>query len=139
MSNFAKLALCLAIFIAGMAGGWKAHVGVVAQEKLKEAQASAKETQRRLDKQQENQIVQNKQLAVAKRDAAGARSAADGLQQRIDKLSDPATVANCPAVATLGDALSRSTAKYRELASAADLDRAAGLKCEADYDGLTMK
>lgn len=136
MSLAAKLILCIALLVAGFGGGVKFMKGVQAQKDLATAQSSAKETIRRLDNQQENQNAQNALLAKTRRDVAGAVSAAGRLQQRIDQLSDPATVAKCPAITALGDALRRSAESYRRLAESADLDRAAGLKCEADYDGL---
>ena len=50
MSIFAYLAIALAIFLAGAAGGWKAHVGITASRDLAALQAQERETLRRIDK-----------------------------------------------------------------------------------------
>ncbi len=50
MSILAYLAIALAIFLAGSATGWKAHVGITASRDLAALQAQERETLRRIDK-----------------------------------------------------------------------------------------
>jgi hypothetical protein len=115
---------------------------------LATAQANAKETQRRLDRQQENQRAQDALLAAAREDAA--RNAADAQRVREQaagaarewsaRLADAPTgqdlQAAAAAITVLTDVRSRLDAAATELASYATSARAAGLKCEADYDAL---
>lgn len=111
------------------------------------ALASAKETQRRMDRQQENQHAQDALLARMRRDRDAAVAATDRLQQRaaayLDAAGcgglagDPAAECVRAAAAAIGDALGRSAAIARRAAADADEARARGLKCEADYDALT--
>jgi hypothetical protein len=51
----------------------------------------------------------------------------------------PPLSASAQAAAALADALGRSAAIARRAAADADDARARGLKCEADYDALTLK
>lgn len=128
---------------------WNAATIQQQQVDLRASEANAKETQRRLDRQKENQDAQDKQLAAA-RDAAGRNGAdADRLRdqnatvakQWRDALGYTATGGECPAagdaIGVLADVLGRADRRAGVLASVADAARAAGLKCERDYDALT--
>lgn len=48
MSLLAQIVLAGVIFLAGMAGGWKAHMGVVAQAELAAADARASDAKRQI-------------------------------------------------------------------------------------------
>lgn len=50
MSILAYAVIAFAIFAAGAAGGWKAHVGIIASRDLAAVQAQERETLRRTDK-----------------------------------------------------------------------------------------
>jgi small-conductance mechanosensitive channel len=116
---------------------------------LAEAQSNARESLRRLERQQENQRDQNAQLAAARADADRNRAAADGLrEQNADAvrrwraaLDHPATGGECAAagdaIGVLADVLSRADRRAGILAAYADAARAAGLQCERDYSALT--
>lgn len=116
---------------------------------LREAQANAAETARRLKAQQENQRAQDAALARARADAAAAAADADRVRAQAteaarewsSRLSDSPTVSDSQAAAAAigvcADVLSRAVAHARILASAADASRAAGLQCERDYQALT--
>lgn len=45
-----QLVIAVALFIGGMAVGWKAHMGIIAQRDLAAVQAAERETLRRVDK-----------------------------------------------------------------------------------------
>lgn len=117
---------------------------------LREAQANAAESLRRLNKQKENQDAQDAALARARADAARAADDADRVRNQAAaaardwsaRLGDsPAASDSQAAGAAIGvcaDVLGRAVAHARILASAADAARAAGLKCAADYDALSM-
>jgi hypothetical protein len=116
---------------------------------IDESQANAKETQRRLNRQKENQDVQDLQLAAARADAGREHASADRLREQNagatrawrDALGDSAAGGQCAAagdaIEVLADVLGRADRRAGELASYADAARIAGLKCEADYDTLT--
>lgn len=116
---------------------------------LREAQANAAETARRLKAQQENQRAQDAALAAARADAARAGADADRVRAQAAaaarewsaRLGDsPATSdieAAGAAIGVCADLLGRAVARARLLARTADAARAAGLKCQADYDALT--
>lgn len=116
---------------------------------IEDARLNAAEGLRRLNAHQENQRAQDAQLARARRDAATATAAADGLRLRASTYLDAAgcgTVATdaaleCirKAVASITDALGQCGGIARQVAAEADDARARGLKCEADYDTLTLK
>ena len=116
---------------------------------IEQAHASAKETQRRLDRQQENQRAQDALLAQARSDAAAAASAVDRLQLRAaayldaagcGSLSgDPALECVRAAAAQVAVVLGQCAARHRQLALDADDARARGLLCESNYDALTLK
>ncbi len=118
---------------------------------LREAQANAAETARRLKAQQENQRAQDAALARARADAARAAAdadrvraqAADAAREWSARLGDSPTTEDLAAAATAirvcTELRSRAVARAELLARTADAARAAGLKCEADYDSLTVK
>lgn len=116
---------------------------------LREAQANAAETARRLKAQQENQRAQDAALAAARADAARAGADADRVRAQAAeaarewsaRLSDSPTASDSAAagaaIGVCADVLGRAIAHARLLASTADAARTAGLKCSADYDALT--
>lgn len=128
---------------------WDASVSRQRAAALAESEANAKESKRRIERQQENQNVQDAQLAAARADAA--RNAADADRVRAqsadtarqwrDALDRPPVVgdrqAAAAAIAVLTDVRSRLDAAATELAGYATASRAAGLKCERDYESLT--
>jgi Protein of unknown function (DUF2514) len=135
---------------AEVQGRWDAERNVLKDAALAEAAANAKETQRRLDRQQENQLAQDRKLAVARADAERNAAAADSLRDQnaaaarewSAALSDSPTPGECAAagaaIGVLTDLLGRADRRAGVLASHADSARAAGLKCEADYDSLRL-
>jgi hypothetical protein len=116
---------------------------------LAESQANSRETFRRLERQQENQLEQDKQLALARdgarRNAADAdrlrTQSADAARRWRDATRDSADSSVCQAagaaIVVQADVLSRADRRAGELAAFADTSRAAGLKCQADYQALT--
>lgn len=164
-----KLAI-LAAIVSALAGfyAWRVHVErdigrdevraewnkanlAQADVDLAAAASNARQTLRRLESQQENQRVQNLELAAAYRDAAADRHAADQLREQNavvakqwrDTLRDSPAVtdreAAADAIGVLADVLGRADRRAGVLASYADAARAAGLKCERDYDAVTAK
>lgn len=115
---------------------------------LVQAGINAKETQRRLDAQQETVNVSERKLADAVRDRDAARGVALRLSGRLDSLaaaargtaSNPAATPECKAVAdsavVLTELLGRAQARAGELAEYADGARIRGQQCEAIYDSL---
>lgn len=115
---------------------------------IEEEKANAEETARRLKQQQENQDAQDKELAAARSDAARNRAAADGLRAQTadaarrwrDAIGNSPAGQNCPAagdaIGVLADVFGRADRRAGVLAEYADAARAAGLKCERDYDAL---
>lgn len=113
-------------------------------------QAKAKESQRRLSRQQENQDAQNQELArvAADRDRAGAlvvklqRTNDTASQQWAARLADSPTRADLAAAGTtigvLTELLGRARERARVVEAFTDTSRAAGLKCERDYDALAQ-
>jgi hypothetical protein len=128
---------------------WNAERAEQLQAAVEEGRANAKETQRRLDKQQENQRAQDLHLAAARADAAANRTdaerlreqAADAARQWRDALlnspSASQLAAAADAIGVCTDLRSRADRRASLLAEYADAARIAGLKCEADYDALT--
>jgi len=116
---------------------------------LREAQANAAETARRLKAQQENQRAQDAALARARADAARAAAdadrvraqAADAAREWSARLGDSPTAEDLAAagaaIRVCTELRSRAVARAELLARTADAARAAGLKCEADYDALS--
>lgn len=126
----------------------EAERGAAKDAAIQEAHDNAKESQRRLDRQQENQLAQDRKLAIARADAQRNAAAADQLRdqnataarQWSAALGDSPTQRECAsagdAIGVLADVLGRVDRRAGILASHADAARAAGLKCEADYDAL---
>jgi predicted membrane chloride channel (bestrophin family) len=118
-------------------------------QRIEDDRIAAAETLRRLNKQQENDRAQQALLAQVRHDRDAAVAAADGLRLRAAAYLDAAgcghlsgdSALGCvqQAAAALADALGRSAAIAQRAAADADDARARGLKCEADYDALTLK
>jgi len=116
-------------------------------EGLEQARQAAKETLRRLDKQQENQRAQDALLARVRSDRDALLAERDGLRLRASAYLDAAgcsSLAGDPALECVRqaarqvvDVLGRCSSRLVDLAAAADDARARGLKCEADYDALS--
>jgi hypothetical protein len=116
---------------------------------IENARVAAAETLRRLNAQQENQRAQDELLARTRADRDRAVAAVGGLQLRAASYLDAAgcgslagdSAIECvrKAAAAIGNALGRSGEIARRAAADADEARARGLKCEADYDALTLK
>lgn len=115
---------------------------------VEDARLAAAETQRRLTAQQENQRAQDNLLAQARRDAAAASAAVDGLRLRASAYlsaagcsaatGDSAIECIRAAAGQIGDVLGQCAARHQLLAADADDARARGLKCEKDYDALSV-
>lgn len=113
-----------------------------------ESQANAEETTRRLAAQEENQRAQDAELArlraAADRNAADAdrvrEQAADNARAWGRRLADSPTGADLEAAAAAirvqAELLGRLDRRAGILATYADTARAAGRKCEVDYDAL---
>lgn len=127
---------------------WDASIVKQQADALAESQANAKETQRRLERQKENQDAYDAELARARADAASATDAAGRLRQRAEQLAAAARRAASNAAAgsvgstapdasgMLSDVLGKAVERSRLLAAYADAARRAGLQCERDYDAL---
>lgn len=169
MSLYARLALLAAAVVAVLAIGWKvyhsgvqsgraeiraewnAQIAVQMKAAMDEAQANARETLRRMERQEENQHALDQALAAARRDAARAAAAADRLREQNaaaarqwrDALGDSPSAgvseAAGAAIELQADVQRWVVEAGRDLAAFADAARAAGLKCEADYDSLTTR
>lgn len=128
---------------------WDAAVSQQRAAALAEATANAQESLRRIERQQENQRVQDAQLAQARADAGRNDAAAGQLRDQLAAtarrwraaLDHPATVgdraAAGDAIGVLADVLRRADRRAGILAAYADASRAAGLQCERDYQALT--
>ncbi len=160
MSVAARLVIAL-VALAAMVIGWgrlTAHYELRGYQRrdsevrlaaAADAEANARETLRRLERQQEDQRVHDAQLAAARADAARNAAAADGLRQQnarlvgawrsalADTTPGPVGAAAGDALGVLADVLSRADRRAGVLAAAADAAHAAGRQCEADYDALT--
>jgi hypothetical protein len=116
---------------------------------LREAQANALETKRRMALQEDFQRERDQQMAAAERDARGLRGELGELQQWADAQRAAArracgdSAASCngsPAAdpaGVLADVLGRVAARSALLAGYADSARIAGEQCERSYDALT--
>lgn len=116
---------------------------------LAESEANARETFRRLARQQENQLAQDRKLAEIRAAADRNLAAADQLRTQSaaaarrwrDALRDSPTGSQCQAagaaIVLQADVLGRADRRAGELAAFADAARAAGLKCEQDYRALS--
>jgi hypothetical protein len=166
MSLYARLAALAVLLLALAGAIWKIHhMGVVAgraeiqaawdQDRAERAAATlaaektnARETLRRLEAQQETQRAQDKLLAQARADAARNAADADRLRDQSaeaarrwrDALGNSPTGEQCAAAGTAivvqADVLGRVDRIAVDLADYADRARAAGLKCQQDYDAL---
>lgn len=128
---------------------WNADTVARQAVDLEQAQINARETLRRLNQQQENQHAQDQELQAARRDAARNSDAAGQLRTQLAEtaqrwraaFSDSAPgsdgAAAADAIGVLADVLGRADRRAGVLAAYADAARAAGLKCERDYDALT--
>lgn len=131
------------------AAGYKRAQAEYTAAALREAQANAAETARRLKAQQENQRAQDAALARARADAARAAAdadrvraqAADAAREWSARLGDSPTAedlaAAAAAIRVCTELRGRAVKRAELLAAYADAARAAGLKCQADYDALT--
>lgn len=116
---------------------------------LEAAEAAAKETQRRLARQKENDDAQAAQLARVAADRDAARAAAGGLQLTAAAYLDAAGCGNstghsaleCVRAATARalEVFGQCSNRVAELAAAVDDARTRGQRCEADYDALVLK
>jgi len=134
---------------AEVQGKWDKEKIAQQEAVIAENQANAKETQRRLERQKENQDAQDKELAAARGDAVRNSADADRLRdQNADTAkrwrdalrNTPACIECAPAgdaIVVLADVLARADRRAGDLAAYADTTRTAGLKCERDYDALT--
>jgi len=116
--------------------------------KLAESESNAKETKRRVERQEENQRAQNEELAAARRDADRARVAVNRVRSDHETaarqwrraLADSPTRADLEAAATaIGvctELLGRARERDRIVSTYSTAARAAGLKCERDYESL---
>jgi hypothetical protein len=118
---------------------------------VEQAMVNAKETLRRIEAQQHNQELQNAELEQAR--AAADRNARDAERMRQQHAAAAdiwgRTLRNSPTAADLAaageairvstDLLGRADRRAGVLAANSDAARAAGLKCERDYDALSAK
>lgn len=130
---------------------WDAETKRLEDAALAESQAKAKESLRRVEAQERNQRAKDDELAVARAAADRNAAAADQLRDQSASAAREwaARLANSPAAGDLEaagaaisvctDLLGRADRRAGLLASYADTARAAGLKCERDYDALTVK
>ena len=140
-----------AVQLAQVQSAWDKERAELSAAALTKAQANAAETARRIAAMQENQRAQDQLLARMRRDRDDALAAADRLREQSAsaarawsaRLADSPTAGDLAAAAAaielLTDVRSRLERAGAELAGDADAARAAGLKCERDYDSLTAK
>lgn len=160
-SMLKMLAGALLVAAVGAGIAWFAHhereIGraeiraQIAREAAAEAARNAKETQRRLDQQEEAQRAHDEDLARAAADAAAARDVAGRLRLRVDELvaaarrgaGNPASGGQRPAtedpIGVLAELQRRADARAGVLAEYADRARIAGQQCERAYDALTAR
>jgi hypothetical protein len=118
---------------------------------LQDAESKAREGLRRTERQEENQRAQDA-LVARLRDAAARNAAhADRVQrdyaaaahQWNERLAHSPTAEDIQAagaaITVCADVRRRLDQAAGELAAFAGASRAAGLKCEADYDALTLR
>lgn len=165
MSLYARIAAFLIVLAVAAGLWWKADrmlnaaeqrgydraVAEMTAKALKESQAKAAETFRRLEAQRENQDAQDALLARMRRDRDAAVAAADRVREQSaaaarqwsERLADSPTAADLAAAAAaiqlLTDVRGRLERAGADLAAHADAARAAGLKCAKDYDALTER
>lgn len=122
----------------------------VAERASEEAATNAKETQRRLTRQKENDDVASANLSRLAADGARLRDAGVGLRQRVNELEQLARGGACgdtapesqrqaaqAATGMLAELQRRADERAGILADYADRARIAGQQCEADYQSLT--
>lgn len=165
MSLYARLAALVLVVLAIGAAWWKfdrmlaaaeargyeRRVGEEQAASLTKAHANAKETQRRLERQEENQRAQDAELARLRAAADRADAAARRVREQADasarewsaRLADSPTAedlaAAAEAIRVCTDLRGRADRRAGILARYADAARTAGEKCAADYDALTEK
>ncbi|HGX8834480.1 TPA: DUF2514 domain-containing protein [Escherichia coli] len=110
--------------------------------------ANEKEEQRRNAELQKIQADAQQRIDAARNDAVNAAAKSGRLQQQLANIrrqlvgySTAESISN-PAAETgvlLGDVLSKSVERNRQLADYADRAREAGLTCEAQYNSLSNK
>lgn len=163
MSLYARLAALIVIVLAIAGAWWKfdrllAKADAAGYERamqeqtakaLAESQAKAKEGFRRLEAQDANQRAQDAEVARMRADRDAAVAVADRLREQsaeaarqwAGRLADSPTAQDLAAagaaIQLLTDVRSRLEHAGADLAANADASRAAGLKCERDYDALT--
>lgn len=130
---------------------WNAAKLAQAQVDVEASREAALESQRRVSMQQENQRAQNEELARVRAAAARADRLAGQLrrdnetaaEQWAARLADSPTRADLEAAGSAirmcSELLGRARERARIVEAFADASRAAGLKCEWDYDALTPK
>jgi hypothetical protein len=118
------------------------------EDALQESINNARESLRRIEKQQENERVNTQRLADAKRDAALNAADAERLRAQQadsarrwvaatrDSPSGGVCTAAGDAIMVQADVRSRIDKRAGELATLVDTTHSAGLKCVADYNAL---
>lgn len=119
-----------------------------AQAIAEQKAADKKEEQRRNEELQKIQADARQRIDAARNDAVNAAAKSGRLQQQLANIrkqlvgySTAESIGN-PAAETgvlLGDVLSKSVERNRQLADYADRAREAGLMCEAQYNSLRNK
>ena len=164
----ARLYIYAAVVVAALAGLWgfghsrykAGEANVIAQwtaqreadktTALTVAANNAKETQRRITKQKENDDAQAAQIARSNADLVAAGAAADRLRQQSDSYrtavrraagNPPTGTSSTPAsnaVDVFADLFGRADKTAGELGAALDRSYAAGVRCARDYDALSQ-
>lgn len=159
LSPFAKL-IAGALLAAAAVGIYTWWAGVqrdigreeeraeINRQALAKAEADAKETQRRLDRQGEAQREHEAQLARARGDAVAAAAAADRMSAQLRRFlaaaklrpAEPAAAGGSPPAGTaldlLAELFSRADSEAGILAEALDRSHAAGQLCVRSYEAL---
>lgn len=127
--------------------GYQRAVAEYAAQAEQAAADAAKETQRRLARQKENDDAHAKQLEKLALDATAATAAAGRLRGQVAALlaasrtkhpaTEPGGETTGSAVDLLAELLSESDSRTGELGAALDASYAAGRLCEAQYDALS--
>jgi hypothetical protein len=133
---------------AQVQGKWDAERAAQLADQVERGRQSAAETQRRLDRHQENQRAQDEELAAARAAVHAVGVVADRLRDQLAAngrtaraaAGNPATGGQCEAALAASDLHAQlfleSLSRSRALAQYADAARAAGLKCQRDYESL---
>lgn len=159
MSILAKYWRLLAIIIIVAAGALWARSEIIsygdqryaegkAQAIAEQKAADKKEEQRRNAELQKIQADAQQRIDAARNDAVNAAANSGRLQQQLANIrkqlvgySASESIGN-PAAETgvlLGDVLSKSVERNRQLADYADRARGAGLACQKQYESLTRR